>query len=126
MSETVTNLTIRGRRGIRTIKVIVDARATNTTIDREMADQLGIDVIDRQEVVLANGKSDTVGVGTGEIEIQGIRRVVPLFIYDTNLVGLTTLEAAGLSVNPATRKLERVPGKLLRLRLKSRNGFVSY
>lgn len=121
MGETVAEVTIRGKRGSRTIKAIVDTGATNTTIDKEMARQLGIEVVDRQEVMLANGKSDTVGVGSGVIEIQGTRRVVPLFVHDSNLVGLTTLEAAGLRVNPVTRQLERVPGKLLGLQTICRN-----
>ena len=71
-------------------------------------------------VILANGKSDTVGVGSAELEIQGTTRMVPVFIYDSNLVGLTTLEAAGLRVNPVTRRLEKVPGKLLGVRAATR------
>ncbi len=118
MGETVVKVTIRGPRGSRTIKAIVDTGATNTTIERGLAEQLGIAAIDRQEVVLANGKSDTIDVGSAELEIQGTTRVVPIFIYDTNLIGLTTLEAAGLRVNPITRRLEKVPGRLLGLRLK--------
>ena len=118
MGETVVKVTIRGPRGSRTIEATVDTGATNTTIERGLAQQLGIAAIDRQEVVLANGKSDTVGVGSAELKIQGTTRVVPIFIYGTNLIGLTTLEAAGLRVNPITRQLEKVPGKLLGLRLK--------
>jgi clan AA aspartic protease len=118
LGETVVKVTIRGPRGSRTIRAIVDTGATNTTIERNLAEQLGIVAIDHQEVVLANGKSDTVEVGSAELEIQGTTRVVPIFIYDSNLIGLTTLEAAGLRVNPITRQLERVPGKLLGLRLR--------
>jgi predicted aspartyl protease len=88
------------------------------TIERELAEQLGIEAIDHQEVILANGKSDVVGVGSAEVVILGIRRVVPLFIYDSNLIGLTTLEAAGLRVNPVTTQLERVPGRLLGIKAK--------
>lgn len=116
MGETIVEITIRGTRGSRTIRAVVDTGATNTTLEKGLANQLGIEALDRQEVVLADGKSDTVGVGSAEVEIQGIRRVVPLFIYDSNLVGLTTLEAAGLRVNPVTRQLEKVPGKLLKLK----------
>lgn len=116
MGETIAEIEIRGTRESRTIRAVVDTRATNTTLEKDLANQLGIEVLDRQEVVLANGKSDTVGVGSAEVEIQGISRVVPLFIYDSNMIGLTTLEAAGLRVNPVTRQLERVPGKLLKLK----------
>lgn len=118
MGETVASLTIRGPRGDRTVRAVVDADATNTTVEKSLAKEPGILALDRQEVVLANGKSDTVGIGSADVEIGGIRRVVPVFIYDSNLVGLTTLEAAGLRVNPITRELERVPGKLLGLKLR--------
>lgn len=70
-------------------------------------------------MVLANGAVDKVGVASAEVEIQGVRRTVPVYIYRDNLVGLTTLEAAGLRVNPITQELEKVPGKLLPL---SRDG----
>ncbi len=106
-------MTVRGTHGSRTLRATVDTGATNTTIERGLAEELGIAALDQQEVVLANGDSDTVGVGSAQVEIQGIKRVVPVFIYDSNLVGLTTLEAAGLRVNPVTQQLEKVPGKLL-------------
>jgi len=115
-------MTIRGPRGSRIVRATVDTGATNTTIEKSLAKQLGVKEIDSQEVLLANGKSDTVGVGSAEIEIQGIRRVVPVFIHDSNLVGLTTLEAAGLRVNPVTQHLEAVPGKLLGIRSRAARG----
>ena len=108
-------MVIRGPLGSRTLSAIVDTGATNTTIEKALAERLGIVALDRQKVVLANGESETVGVGSAEVQIQGIRRVVPVFIYDSNLIGLTTLEAAGLRVNTITQQLERVPGKLLSL-----------
>lgn len=49
-----------------------------------------------------------------EVEIQGIKRTVPVYIYKDNLIGLTTLEAAGLRVNPVSQELEKGPDKLLR------------
>ena len=120
MGETFADLTIRGTRKSRTIHAIVDTGATNTTIEKDLAAELGIEPIDQQEVVLANGKLDTVGIGSAEVVINGIRRVVPLFIYDSNLIGLTTLEAAGLRVNPVSRQLEKVPGKLLGIKVEGK------
>ena len=116
MGETVATLTVRGAGKERKIKAVVDTGATNTTLDRQLAKDLGIIATDRQEVVLANGRPETVGVGSADVEIEGVRRVVPVFIHGSNLVGLTTLEAAGLRVNPITRELEHVPGKLLGLK----------
>ena len=119
MGETISKITIRGKLGSRVIEAVVDTGATNTTIEKSLAEQLGLTAIDRQEVVLANGRSDTVGVSSAEVEIEGIKRVVPIFVYDSNVIGLTTLEAAGLRVNPITRQLERVPGRLLKLKTKN-------
>ena len=115
MGKTVVRVTLRGAKSSRTTEATVDTGATNTTIERRLAKELGIRATDRQTVKLANGRSDMVGVGSAEIEIQGIRRVVPVFIYDANLIGLTTLEAAGLRVNPVSQQLEPVPGELLGL-----------
>ena len=109
-------MTIRGPRGSRTVRASVDTGATNTVIDRNLAAQLGITATQYQEVVLASGKTESVGVASAELEIQGTRLTVPVYIYDSNLVGMTTLEAAGLRVNPVTRQLEKVPGKLLGIR----------
>lgn len=95
---------------------MVDTGATNTVVEKSLAEELGIEATDTDEVILANGEKERVGVGSAEVEIEGVRRIVPVYIYRENLVGLTTLEAAGLRVNPVTRKLEKVPGKLLRLR----------
>jgi len=67
------------------------------------------------EVVSADGSIDKAGVGTAEFEIQGIRQTVPVYIYRGNLIGLTTLEAVGLRVNPIAQILEKVPEKLLHL-----------
>lgn len=63
--------------------------------------------------MLADGSVDKVGVGSAEVEIQGITRMVPVYIYKGTLIGLTTLEAAGFRVNPLTQTLEKVPGRLL-------------
>ena len=61
---------------------------------------------------MADGSVDKVGVGSAEVQIQGIKQVVPVYVYRGNLIGLTTLEATGLRVNPVTQTLEKVLGKL--------------
>ncbi len=62
-------VTFRGTTGIGTVTATVDTGATNTTIGRRLAERIGIVAVDSQEVVLANGKSDIVGVGSADIEI---------------------------------------------------------
>ncbi len=115
MGETIAEISIRGPKGSRTVGAVVDTGATNTVISKELADELGIAAARADEVMLADGSIDKVGVGSAEVEIQGIRQVVPVYIYKDTLIGLTTLEAAGFRVNPITQTLEKVPGKLLRV-----------
>ena len=95
MGETIVKLTFRGPRGSRTVRAKVDTGAPNTVVDRSLASELGIEPTDNQEVMLANGKTESVEVGSAEIEVSGVTRTVPVFIYDSNLVRLTTLEALG-------------------------------
>jgi predicted aspartyl protease len=82
-------------------------------IHEALAKELGIVARSGDEAVLANGSVDKVGVGSAEVEIQGITRIVPIYLYKETLVDLTTLEAAGLRANPVAETLEQVRGKLL-------------
>jgi len=115
MGETAVNIRIKGARGEKQLKALVDTGATHTTITEELAEELGIKAVDSDEVVLANGQKEMVGLGYAEIEIMGMKRTVPVWIYRSNLVGLTTLEIARLKVNPITRQPEKAPGMLLRV-----------
>jgi clan AA aspartic protease len=115
MGETVAEIRINGPKSSAVIRAVVDIGATNTVLSERLATELGIESTDADEVVLANGSVDKVGIASAAVEIQGIKRTVPLYIYRDNLIGLTTLEGAGLRVNPVTQELEKVPGKLLRI-----------
>jgi len=106
LGETIAEIRVTGPKGSKAVRAVVDTGATNTVIDEDLARELGI-------VVLADGSVDKVGVGSAQIEIQGVTRIVPVYIYKETLVGLTTLEAAGLRVNPVSETLEKVRGKLL-------------
>ncbi len=118
MGETVTEVRLAGPKGSLSLHAIVDTGATNTVIDEKLAQELGIEATRADQVMLADGSIDKVGVGSVEVEIEGIRQVVPVNIYKGNLIGLTTLEAVGLKVNSVTQKLEKVPSKLLHARHK--------
>jgi len=119
MGETVTEVRVTGPKGSKVLRAVVDTGATNSVIDEALSKELDVTPIQADEVVLADGTIDKVGVGSAEFEIQGIRRTVPVYIHKGNLIGLTTLEAAGLRVNPIAQTLEKVPGKLLNLTCRS-------
>ena len=114
MGETIAEINIRGPKGSRTVAAVVDTGATNTVVSKELAGELGIVAARADEVMLSDGSVDKVGVGSAEVEIQGITQVVPVYIYRGTLIGLTRLGAAGFRVNPVTQTLEKAPGKLLR------------
>jgi clan AA aspartic protease len=115
MGETIAEMRIDGPSGSKTVRAVVDTGATNTVIDQGLAKELGIIATRADDVVLADGSVEKVGVGSAHVEIQGIKQIVPVYIYKETLIGLTTLEAAGLRVNPVTQSLEKIPGRLLRL-----------
>ena len=116
MGETIAEIRITGPKDTAIVRAVVDTGATNTVVAEPLAKRLGIESIEADEVVLANGSVDKVGIASAEVEIQGIRRTVPVYIYKDTLIGLTTLEAAGLRVNPVTQELEKVRGRLLHFR----------
>ena len=115
MRKTIVALCIRGPKKTAVVRAVVDTGATNTVISGVLAKELGIESVDAHEVILANGAVEKVGIASVEVEIQGIKRTVPVYIYRENLIGLTTLEAAGLGVNFVSQELEKVPGTLLAL-----------
>jgi clan AA aspartic protease len=104
---------VTGPKGSKVLRVVVDTGATNTVIDEGLARELGIMATRGDEVVLADGSVDKVGVGSAQVEIQGVTQSVPVYIYKETLIGLTTLEATGFRVKPITQTLEKVPGRLL-------------
>jgi len=113
LGETIAEIRVTGPKGSKVIRAVVDTGATNAVIDEELARELGMVTMGGDEVTLADGSVDKVGVGSAQVEIHGITRIVPVYIYKETLVGLTTLEAAGLRVNPVSETLEKVRGKLL-------------
>jgi len=116
MGETIAEIRINGPKKSAVIRAVVDTGATNTVLSESLARELGIKPTDADEVILANGVVDKVGISSAEVELQGVKRTVPVYVYKDNLIGLTTLEAAGFRVNPVTQELEKVPGKLLTFR----------
>jgi predicted aspartyl protease len=91
---------------------IVDTGATFTKIPMWVASKIGLQAMYKAEVMLGDGRTVTRGLAYGEVEMEGIRRLVPVAIggdEEMPVIGCTTLEILGFKVNPVTGKLERTP-----------------
>ncbi len=90
------------------VDALVDTGATSTVVPRVLADRLQLPVIGRLTVRTATGDEDLDNSGA-VVQINGRRAFNPILISDTidkTLVGVITLEALGLSVDPKGRQLK--------------------
>jgi aspartyl protease family protein len=91
--------------GVEVDEALVDTGATRTTIPRDVAGKLGLQVIGRMAAKTAAGPQQ---LDHAYIELAGKTMVTPLLIsdtLDTMLIGVITLEAMGLAVDPVTGSL---------------------
>lgn len=99
---------LKGDKIIR-VKALVDTGSTFTVIPEDIARELNLPVTgERMKVLTARGY-DELELTHAIIEINGKRRIVPILVsrgIDRVLVGVITLEAMQLRVNPLTEKLE--------------------
>jgi len=91
---------------------LVDTGATFTKIPMWAASKIGLQAMYKAEVMLGDGRTVTRGLAYGEVEMERIRRLVPVAIggdEEMPVIGYTTLDILGFKVNPVTWKLERTP-----------------
>ncbi len=83
-------------------KALVDTGATFTTIPKPIARKLGLKSIGKRLVKTA-GRSQMLEESFAYIQVDGKKTVTPLLIsrtLDQILLGVITLEALGLAVDP--------------------------
>lgn len=93
---------------------LVDSGAAYTVLPRKYWDQLGIKASFDQTFVLADGRTVKRSIGNALIEYQGREVGSPIVLGQANdslLLGVLTLEALGLVLDPFSRKL--YPAKLM-------------
>jgi predicted aspartyl protease len=93
--------------GVGVEEALVDTGATWTTIPRTLAEELDLRVIGPMAVKTAAGPQQ-MDQSYAYIELAGKTMVTPLLISDTLetvLIGVITLEALGLAVDPGTGQL---------------------
>lgn len=96
------------------MKFLVDSGATYTLLPEKIWKSLGLKPIEEMEFVLADGSLIKRHLSEAWIEFQGRGRTVQVILgeeQDEALLGVLTLEAFGLKLNPFTRQIE--PMRLL-------------
>lgn len=99
---------------------LVDTGATFTTIPRDLSDKLGLRATGKRKVRTAT-QFESLEQSFVSVEIDGNLTVSPVLISETLdkiLVGVITLEALGLMVDPTTGQLKEAETYLLQLLLK--------
>ena len=87
---------------------MVDSGATHTVVPSTVLKKLGIKAQGVEKFVLADGKIIERKVGSVLYEYQGIERAAPVLFGekdDNLLLGVFTLEALGLTLDPLKRQL---------------------
>lgn len=93
---------------------LVDSGATYSVVPKTLLKKLGIKPHRKQRFSLADGTKVEREVGDAIFEIEGTRGAAPVIFGergDSLLLGIFTLEALGLMLDPFKRKLR--PMKLL-------------
>lgn len=93
---------------------LVDSGAIYSVVPREYLEKLGMKPHRKQEFTLADGTKIEREIGDAIFELEGIRAASPVVFGkkgDSLLLGVFTLEALGLILDPFNRKLR--PMKLL-------------
>jgi len=91
------------------LKALVDTGATFTVIPERVAKELNLTLVGEKVKVSTAKGLDELELTHAIIEIDGKRRIMPILVskhIDRALLGIITLEAMQLRVNPLTGKLE--------------------
>jgi len=97
------------------VEALIDTGATFTTLPKSVADRLRLTEVTRRRVRTASGE-EILPESYVTIDILGERTTTPVLIsekMDRALLGVLTLEALALKVDPRTGKLEKTELLLL-------------
>jgi aspartyl protease family protein len=97
----------RRNQPIEVVDALVDTGASFTTVPRPLANQLGLEVLGKHRTRTANGTIE-IDRSFAYIEYDGRDEVMPVWISDSYpgvLIGVFTLEALGLAVDPKNGRL---------------------
>ena len=95
------------------VEALVDTGATFTAMPAPTLERLGIPLLDRVILRLANGNMDRRAIGEVSVELDGVTRTVICVFGEPDApatIGAHTLEAFLLGVDPVGRRLIPVEG----------------
>lgn len=97
------------------VECLVDTGATYTSIPEDVLERLGVEVREIRQFELADDRVVDYPVGYATMRVED-REVIALVVFGplgtAPLLGATTLETAGLGVDPINQRLIPVPALL--------------
>ena len=111
MGHVYADVIIRGNKGSKQIKMLVDTGLAYIVLDPDTIRELGlIETPYTVELIMANGSREKAKVYIGEAEVKGRRGPVMIAALKTPipLLGMYALESLGFKVNPRTGELKEV------------------
>ena len=97
------------------LDIIVDTGSTYTAVPRTMLERLGVPIQRSMPSQTADGRIVPVDIGQTIVRLEGFEFYTPVIFAAENepsLLGVVTLEEAGLAVDPVNGRL--IPTPLLR------------
>jgi len=111
MGFTYVNVTVRGMKASRDVRMLVDTGSTYIVLDPETIKELGLlETPYTVDLLLADGRKIRAKLFLAEVEVKGRRG--PAFVAELNvptpLLGVHALETLGFKVNPRSGELEEI------------------
>ncbi len=111
MGFTYVNVTVRGIKASRDVRMLVDTGATYIVLDPETIKELGLlETPYTVDLLLADGRKIKAKIFLAEVEVKGRRGLA--FVAELNvptpLLGVHALETLGFKANPMTGELEEI------------------
>lgn len=97
-------------------KMLVDTGATHTIMTPSLAKELSLQILGESDVTLADGRRLKAGVSLAYVEIDGRSEIVRVRIFDVDepVIGVSTLEDLGLTIDPISGELRPTRGFITR------------
>ena len=97
-------------------RMLVDTGATYTCLSYSLAKQLGLPLFAKSKITLADGKEVDASNSLAYVEINGRGDILQVRVLDIvePVIGVFTLEALGLAVDPVSGELKPTRGFIAR------------